>query len=69
MLPQKRIKYKAQRNLMKMEYLKICLLIKLKSISKSIYIKCLLRKIKIAKILFIQELEMGQEVFIPQPLS
>lgn len=42
-----------------MEYLKIGLLIKLKSVSKILYVKCLLRKIKLAKILFIQEIEMG----------
>lgn len=52
-----------------MEFLKISLLMQLKMVSGILFIKTLLRKIYLEKILFIQEIEMEQEVFIPYTLS
>lgn len=52
-----------------MEYMKISLLIKLKAVRGVLMIKTILRRIKLAKFLFIQEIEQGQEVFIPYQLS
>lgn len=52
-----------------MEYKKLCLLIQFRAVKGTLIIKSILRRLKVAKFLFIQELEQGQEVFIPNQLS
>lgn len=41
----------------------------LKAVQKEVYIHVILRKIKLAKEIFITELECGKDVFIPHELS
>lgn len=50
-------------------YNNLKIIINLKMVNKNLFIKLALRKIKIAKEIFILDLEQGQEVFIPKEFS
>ena len=50
-------------------YNNLKIIVNLKMVGKNLFIKLALRKIKLAKELFILDLEQGQEVFIPKEFS
>ena len=52
-----------------MIFRKINLVINMKAISGVIFLRALLKKIDLARDLFIMDIEEGQEVFIPKDLS
>ena len=45
------------------------LLINVKAISGVLYLKALIKRVELAKVLFVHEIEYGSEVFIPNELS
>ena len=49
--------------------MKTNILLRLKALHGSLYVRVLLKNIYLAKLLFIQEIEMGSEAFIPYQLS
>ena len=49
--------------------MKLKMIINLKALNKDDYIKCVICKIVYAKEMFIHDISMGQEVFIPKDLS
>lgn len=63
------LKDKISRNSREKTIIKLNMVIKLRAINGIAYLRCLLRKIQIAKELFILEIEQGAEVFIPKELS
>jgi len=65
----KLIRYKRERNRLLYDINKLKILLNIKAVSRSIYIKILLYKIELVKELFIVELETGLEVFIPPELA
>ena len=65
----KMIEYKKSKYIQNALFEKIKLVLNLKAVSKILYIKLLLKKIDLAKSLFILEIEQGEEVFIPPEIS
>ena len=63
------IKYKFKRKGREIQYNKIKLFMNMKLIGGIVYCKALLKRIQIAKELFVLEIEQGQEVLIPSDLS
>ena len=47
----------------------IKMLINMKAISGVLYLKALIKRVELAKFLFVHEIEYGKEVFIPNELS
>ena len=45
------------------------MILNLKCLTKDDYIRCALSKIEYAKFLFLYNMQLGQEVFIPRDLS
>ena len=45
------------------------MLISLKAVTGILFVKCLIKRVNLAKCLFVQEVEDGDEIFIPQELS
>ena len=52
-----------------LKYKKFQLIVDLKSVKKIDFVKFYLQKIKIARELFVKEIENGEEVLIPMELS
>lgn len=63
------IEYKKNKYIQNALFEKIKLVLNLKAVNKVLYIKLLLKKIDLAKSLFILEIEQGEEVFIPPEIS
>ena len=63
------IEYKKQKYIQNALFEKIKLVLNLKAVDRILYIKLLLKKIELAKSLFILEIEQGEEVYIPPELS
>lgn len=61
------LKYKYKKYMQ--QYKKIELIIQLKAVNGPNLLKCILKKYALAKELFIQEIENGNEVYIPKELS
>jgi len=45
------------------------MILNLKALKREEYVKCIINKIEIAKTLYIIEIQLGNEVFIPKELS
>ena len=65
----KLIRYKREKNRLLYDINKMKIILNIKAVQRSIYIKLLLYKIQLVKELFILDLETGLEVFIPEELS
>jgi len=63
------IEFKKNRHSLSAKFERIKLILNLKAVDKVLFIKLLLKKIELAKEIFILEIEQGQEVFIPAELS
>ena len=63
------IKDKMSLNTRQKTYIKLNMAIKLRCISGKAFLNALLRRIELAKEMFILEIETGQEVFIPKDLT
>lgn len=63
------IEYKKNKYITTAMFEKIKLVLNLKGVDRILYIKLLLKKIDLAKKLFILEIEQGDEVFIPAEIS
>mmetsp|Transcript_31393 Transcript_31393/g.48009 ORF Transcript_31393/g.48009 Transcript_31393/m.48009 type:complete len:123 (-) Transcript_31393:1419-1787(-) len=65
----KMIRYKRERNRLLYDINKLKIILNIRAIQRSLYIRILLYKIGLVRRLFILDLETGLEVFIPQELS
>ena len=67
-LHSKSIKNDIQRNLLVRHHGNLNVMIQFKAVRKIEYILCLLKRVEVAKKLFVLEIESGTEVFIPSDL-
>jgi hypothetical protein len=62
-------RYKIRRSFLLKQYNKVKMLMDLRILKGLFFIEILLRRIKLAKQIFVLDVEQGQEVFIPKDLS
>jgi len=67
--PKKGVKLKSHKYKLSLKIKKLNLILNMKALQNDDYIKCTLTKIEYAKTLFMYDIQMGQEVFIPKDLS
>ena len=65
----KRVRIKSHKYKLISKLKKLNLIINLKALQKDDYIKCVINKIEYVKLLFLYDIQMGVEVFIPRDLS
>ena len=66
---QRKVEQRTKKYDLMKKYRKLNLVINLKSFHQQNYIRCVLAKIDISKQLFVEEVALGQSIFIPKDLS
>ena len=60
---------KSEKVNLRKKYQKLNMILNLKALKKEEYVKAVINKIDVAKTLFIIEVQLGNEVYIPKELS